>query len=260
MKRPLITFALAVLLCAGMAGSVRADERLTAARSAVSEWVEVERAISREAVAWREKKNLLADLAAVARARIETSKESLSEAEKAAGVVEERRAGLVAERESNERLIAKIAEFLEEMETKLRVQVKRLPAPLREKLISSMQRLPADPRKTELGVGARMQTVMGILTEIQRFDTLITIGEELRESESGVARQARTIHFGLGAAYFVYVDGSDAGIGRSTENGWSWESRPELAAAVNEAIATAEGGKREARFVALPVTVEREER
>lgn len=252
----------AALVAAGqvVTAVARADERLADVRAAVSQWVDVEKAISSEALAWEEKKTLLKDLTAVARGRIESLQKSIAETDQATGAADQRRIDLVSKRDDNADLTAKISEFLVTMEARARGLAGRLPAPLREKVAPLMQRMPADSRKTELGVAARMQTVLGFMAEVQRFDTLITVGEELRDTGAGGAREVRTIHFGLGASYYVSADGADAGVGRSTDTGWAWEARPELAEAVREAIATAEGRKREARFVSLPVEVKERSR
>ena len=230
-----------------------ADERLADARAAVTQWVEVERTISREAFDWEDKQRLLTDLVAVARSQVESLKKEIAEANKASGLAESRRAELVSKRNDNAELSAIVEKFLVEVEGRLRGMKSRFPGPLADKLAPLTRRLPDDSAKTELGVGARMQTVMGFIAEIQRFDTMVSVGEELLEFEGREPREVRTIHFGLGASFFVAADGSDAGVGRSTADGWTWESRPALAAVVTEAIATAEGRSREARFLALPV-------
>jgi len=232
-----------------------ADERLSDARAAVAQWVEVESTISREALEWEEKKSLLNDLIAVARTEIKTLKAQIAEADKATGAAETRRAELVAKQDRNAELAGRIEKFLGRIEGRLRQLNPRLPRPLRDKLAPLLQRMPRDPADTELGIAERMQTVMGFISEVQRFDELVTVGEELRTVAEGDVREVRTIHFGLGAAFYVTGDGADAGVGHPSTEGWQWESKPALASAVREAIAMAEGKQHEARFLRLPVTV-----
>jgi len=242
-----------LLVTAMCVGSASADDRLSDARAAVAQWVDVERTISREALAWEEKKTLLNDLLAVARAEIKTLKENIAQADKASGMAEARRTELVQKRDNNSELAQKIAAFLIGIEGRLRGVTSRLPKPLSDKLQPLLQRLPSDSHKTGTGIAVRMQTVMAIIAEVQRFDTLVTLGEELRESAPGKTREVRTIHFGLGASYYVAADDSDAGFGRATKEGFAWHSQPELATAIRDAIVLAEGKSREARFLALPV-------
>lgn len=251
---------LAVAVAAGCLGDAFGDERLADARAAVSQWVDVERTISREALAWAEKKILLNDLVAVAQAEIKTLKANIAEADKATGVAETRRAQLVEKRDNNAALAKTIETFLVRIEGRLRALTPRLPKPLTDKLASLIQRLPKDSEDTELGIAVRMQTVMGYIAEVQRFDTMVTLGEELRDPGTGEPKEVRTIHFGLGAAYYVAADDSDAGFGGATEDGWNWQSQPALAPAIREAVTTAQGKQREARFLALPVATKEVEK
>ena len=234
---------------------VQAAESLDAARSAVSRWVDVERTISREALDWEDKRVLLNDMLAVAKAEIESLREGIAAAKKAANAADERRAELVRDRDENTRMAAVIRTNVIRLETRLRAFAKRMPQPLAEKLQPLLLRIPTKADDSEIGVARRMQTVIGIIAEVQRFDRLVTLGEELQTSADGATREVRTVHFGLGASYYVAADDADAGVGVATDAGWAWQSRPELAVAVRAAIAMAEGKQREARFLALPVAV-----
>lgn len=246
-----VLVAIAVLV----SGRAAADERLADARAAVSKWVDVERSISREALLWEDKKTLLNDLVEVARTEIRTLQQSIAQADKATGAADARRSDLVRKRDNNADLAAKIETFLVGVEKRLRGLHSRFPKPLLEKLAPLIQRFPSNSQDTELGIAVRMQTVMGYIAEVQRFDTLVTVGEELLPLANGDSREVRTIHFGLGAAFYVTSDDSDAGVGGTGADRWSWTSQPNLAAAIREAIATAEGKQREARFLSLPVSL-----
>ena len=75
-----------------------AGEKLAEARSTIGRWVNVEQSISREAIAWQEKKTLLNDLITVSTAEIASLKKQIAEADKATGEAETRRAELVTAR------------------------------------------------------------------------------------------------------------------------------------------------------------------
>ena len=247
------------LICFGIAvlgGAMWAASPLDEARSAVSEWVEVESAISRESIAWEEKRALLLDLIKVAEANITMMKDQLAEAESATTASEARRLELVNQRENDAVRAKLVSAFLETAEPRVLSLVERLPVTLKEKLGTLLQALPEDPTATKIGLATRMQTVMGILAEIQRFDMMISTGEEIVTVADGGKRSVRTVHFGLGAAYYVAADGSDAGVGAATASGWEWRSAPELASEVEKAIGLASGAVMEARFLSLPVTLQ----
>lgn len=233
-----------------------ADERLTDARQAVSQWVAVEQTISLEASAWREKQAHLKDLIGVAKAEIAALEKQIAKASQSTNAADERRAELVqrqATSDSNEALIQK---FLIPSEKRLRELKPRLPQPLQEKLNPFFKRLPANPANTSLGVAERMQTVVGILSAIQKFDSAVTVAEDIRELADGSTGEVRTVYFGLGAAYYLASGGADAGVGEPGPQGWTWQSRPELAEAIRDVIAAAESQAQEARFISLPVKLQ----
>ena len=90
-------FVITTLL--GSVGSIAfADDRLADARAAVAQWVELEKNISSERLAWDEKKRLLEDMTAVAKAEIATIKEQLEDLSVAADESERRRIELVEKR------------------------------------------------------------------------------------------------------------------------------------------------------------------
>jgi hypothetical protein len=232
------------------------DPQLSEARSAVSQWVEVEKTISDETLAWEEKKQLLERMAAVAEAEIAMIKDQLKEIKDTADMGKARRAELVKQEGVNAGLSAKIKVSLLKLEPQLRTLLPRIPKPLAEKLRPLMERLPKNPEESSIDISARMQSVIGIITEIQRFDRLVTTGEELLTFPSGKTREIYTIHFGLGASYFVTSDGTAGGIGVNTAESWAWESKQELAASIKSAISLANGNFMEPGFLYLPVTPE----
>ena len=123
-----------------------------------------------------------------------------------------------------------------------------------------MARLPSDLTKRTEGIASRMQAIVGMVSEIQQFDKTVTTGEELVELPNGDTREIYTIHFGLGASYYVTSDRNDGGVGQPSEQGWQWTSKPELTKQVEKAIALANGNSMEAGFLSLPVVTKQTER
>ena len=234
MKRVL---TISLIACTAAVQAICADEQLKDAREAVSQWVAVEQTLSLEASAWREKQAHLNNLIGVAKAEIAALEKQITEAKQSAGAADERRAELVqqqAESDAKEKLLQ---DFLAPAEKRLRGMKTRLPEPLQRKLAPFFRRLPARPDDAgSLGVAERMQSVVGILAAIQKFDSIVTVVEDIRKLDDGTTGEVRTIYFGLGAAYFLAAGGSDAGVGAPGPDGWAWQSRPELADAIRDAV------------------------
>lgn len=230
-----------------------ASEALNSTRTVVKEWVATEKAISSEAIQWEEKQTLLTDLIGVTQAEIETLKQSLETIEATQTEADAVRAELVTEQEELNQGRQRIASFLDGIEPKLQALKPALPTPLQDKLTPLYQRIPQDPATTSLGIAERMQTVIGLLSTINKFDRAITVHEELRTLGDGSTGEVETVYIGLGTAYYRTRSGDDAGIGQPSTDGWQWESQPELSTSIAEVIAIANNQTQEARFIALPV-------
>ncbi len=251
-------FAVALWLTGG--GPVCRSAEVADARRAVDRWVDVELTISKEALAWEEKKRLLRDLTGVAEAEIQWLKDELASTSTAVSTAEKRRKELLAQKDQDAVLASNVGTFLGPFEDRLRSLAERMPQPLRKKWDPLLARLPRAPERKTRGIAERMQAVMGLLTEIQRFDRTVITADELLERPDGETREINTIYFGLGAAYYVTPDGNEAGVGESTSGGWRWSAQPDLAADVQFAIKMARGVSGEAAFIGLPVSARANER
>lgn len=247
----IISFAI-ISLMPPASGSVA----LESARNVVKQWVATESALSSEAVQWEATEVLLRDLIKITQAEIATLNESLQKIEATATNADVVRADLVTEQQRLNTARRQISKFLTNIEPKLSTLKPALPEPLVNQLAKLFQRIPNDPAKTTLGIAERMQTVVGILNTINKFDRAITVHEEIRSLGDGSQGEVQTVYVGLGAAYYCTRSGDDAGYGHAGINGWQWNSQPELSAAISEVIAIASNSTQEARFIALPVELQ----
>lgn len=244
------TIALSLLLLQPLAGQASVEE----ARSVIQEWVSVEKAISQEAAAWREKQQTLETLLLILEREGEEIEKKIESQRKLTTVGDTRREELLTREKSLVGYRKRVETFLAGIEGELRDLRPQLPYPLQEKTEGAFQRIPQNAAQTRLDVAERMQAVVGILAEIQNFNDTITLSQELHELENGTRGEMKTVYLGLGAAYYLMPDGKDAGYGYPTKEGWVWQSRPELVPAIEELLAIYSYSTREARFIPLPVT------
>ena len=115
-------------------------------------------------------------------------------------------------------------------------------------------RSPLDASATTLSISQRLQSIVGVLTQVDKFNTAVEIAPEQREFE-GNRVQVTTIYFGLGAAYYADRSGEHAGYGRSTEKGWQWVPDASIAADVLRLIDMYEGNTTQIEFVPMPVNI-----
>jgi hypothetical protein len=251
-----IIFAILSACSIAALGSAHASTAIESTRNTVKEWVQLEKAISTEAIQWQEKRVLLQDLITVTEAEIATIEATIADVEATRSNADSVREELVAKQTELRTQHATVETFLAPMEAQLVTLKQRLPAPLLETLSPFYQRIPKDPSDTSLGIAERMQTIVGILSAVQQFDRNITVSDEIRTLADGSEGEVQTVYIGLGAAYYRTSSGSDAGIGSIGPNGWQWKSQPDLDQAIDDVIAIAQNTTQEARFIELPVSLQ----
>ena len=230
-------------------------ESVSSLRSAVSEWVNVEKAISQEALAWEEKRQLLEDLTSLAGSEMASLEREIKLASEDASEADRKRAELLADGKALDESGRLISVFLDKMERRLDQWKKRLPKPLLNDLGPAFVKLNGSSPHASSGPAERMQTVVLILDTVQKFDRRVTVFEEVRELGDGSSGIVKTLYFGLGAAYYVSEAIGDAGIGRPSLSGWNWIPKPEIREDVESALRIVEQGGSRASFVSLPFSL-----
>ena len=110
--------------------------------------------------------------------------------------------------------------------------------------------------KEKLGLNSRIQPLVQILTEAERFHgKLWTVAHPLQVN--GVDKQMKVLYFGLSVAYAVDDGGTVALAGLSSESGWTFEELKEadIAAEVLTLYQAADGSG-ESQMVSLPLEVD----
>lgn len=245
---------LAGIVCLAVPPLLHAESSLDDTRSTLEKWVETRQLISKTRGDWQSDKEMLEQTIAL------LNRELKSVAEKTASLgtnnvqVEKERSEAEASLKASNESLNRAREFAEGFEGRLRKFVPRLPAPLQETLKPMLNRLPKDSTETKMVPTERVQVIVGILNELDKFNNAVSVFSEKRKNAKGEEVAVETIYVGLGAAYFVNDAGDFAGIGAPGANGWEWTNTPELAASVREAIQIYRNDK-PARFVALPATI-----
>lgn len=232
---------------------VYASQQLEETRSIVKEWVATEKAISKETIAWKDKEAHLNDLIKLTKIEIKQLEKEIAVVETFTSTADKRRENLLLREKEMKGNSKEIRLFLSGMERKLQLLKPQLPKPLQEELTPFYQQLSLDSQKTSLGIAKRMQTVVGILSAIQKFDKTVTVAEEIKTLSDGSRGAIKTLYLGLAVAY--YLSANDAGYGYPSKKGWVWESLPKKQNAIEDAIAIAENTSQKIGFIPLPIKV-----
>jgi hypothetical protein len=132
--------------------------------------------------------------------------------------------------------------------------VTTLPTPLVNRIKPLIRRLPDDPANTKLSLGERVQNIVGILSQADKFNTTITQTSESRELDSGTVVEVRTLYWGLAMAYYVDAAGEYAGIGFLGKDGWEWPQIDGAGPQIKKRLDVYEGSE-EIQFVEVPARI-----
>lgn len=222
--------------------------------SVLEQWVETERKISEAQAEWEANKASMENLITIYQQEIETLQDAIAAAEADTSAAEARRADLMEQDTAVKAIESAVVESLSQTEVQVKNLQPLLPEPLQEELSPLFNSLPEDPANSQVAIGQRIQPIVAILTQVQKFNQVVTVTEGFREFEAGRTVQTEKVWFGLGTAYYVDQADEHAGLGILTEEGWQWRDDNSLIPAVRNFL-NIYRGTQQASYVRLPVEV-----
>jgi septal ring factor EnvC (AmiA/AmiB activator) len=245
-----------LLLCSFLAWTacVQAETTLNDTRGTLERWVETRQLISKTRGDWQSDREMLEQTIQLFERELRGVEEQMAKLGTNGTQVERERLTADAQLKSSNECLDQARQFVTKFEAQIAKQTSRLPVPLQEILKPLLSRMPADPGNTRMSPTERVQVVVGILNELDKFNNSVVISSEKIKNQKGEEVAVETVYVGLGAAYFVNDAGDFAGLGAPGANGWEWTIKPELAAPVREVVRIYRN-EHPARFVALPVVI-----
>lgn len=246
---------LIALNCAVGAEGDAPDNKLTQTRSALEKWIETRQVISKTKADWHSDKETIEQTIALFQRELQSLDEQSAKLGAQNSQAGKEHAEADALKSASLVSLEQTRRFAAAFEKNLARIIPQLPVPLRDILKPLLNRLPIDADKTEMPVTERIQAIVGILNEMDKFNSALTVFSEKRTNSRNEEVAVQTVYLGLGAAYFVNDAGDFAGTGKPGLTGWDWSINSNLAPAVKEVILIYRN-ERPARFVNLPATVE----
>jgi len=234
------------------AAQAEVRERIELTRDALEKWVETRRTIGVERRDWALGKDLLDSRIDVLDRELKTLADRTKEVEATLTEADRKRDALAQEAGTLKDASAQLATVASTIEARVKAIVKRLPAPLADKIKPLTQRLPEDGAASSLPLAVRFQNVIGIVNEINRFNRELTQASEIRKLADGTTLEVTTVYLGLAQGYYVGANGRVAGIGRGTPEGWTWTESNENAPAIAQMVAILKNEK-PAAYVSIPL-------
>ncbi len=243
-----------VTLAAEATTSGEPDWRKTM-RTALENWVDTEKLISSEKTNWSVDREILQDRVAVLTNETATLRATTAGINADYDASSGKREEYVQQDEKLKTLSTALASEVDRSEKSVIAILKRVPSPIREKVRPLSQRIPEDSQNTKAGLGERLQNVVGILNEINKFARDITIASEVMSLKNGESFEASVIYLGLGQGYYVNQLGTVAGYGVADTTGWVWVEDNAIGQAVSDLIAIHRNEKT-ATYVTLPIHIQ----
>ncbi len=223
-------------------------------RLTLNKWIETQQIISKERNDWQQGKEILQGRIELVGKEVGVLKDRIAQSELAVAESNKKRDELVAELDQLKAVTTQLSDAVTTMEGQVRKLAKLMPEPVSTKLLPLMQRIPADPTNTRVSTAERFQNVLGILNELNKANSEISVSYEIRTLADGSSSEVQVFYVGLAQAYYISPRGL-AGIGHPTEDGWKWESAS--AATSNQIMQALEiiQGKQTPSFVPLPISI-----
>jgi hypothetical protein len=247
-------FIFALLTLAFTACGAEDASPLARTRTTLEQWVETRQLISKTRSDWQTDKETLEQTIQLYERELTSIEEQMSKVSTNSTQVDKERAQAEAQLKSSNESLDRSKQFAAGFEAKVAGLVPQLPAPLQEILKPLLARLPADAANTRMAATERMQVLVGVLNELDKFNNAVNLFSEKRKNDKGEEIAVETVYVGLGAAYFVNDADNFAGTGTPGANGWEWTIKPELASSVREVVRIYRN-ERTAKFVALPAVI-----
>lgn len=231
------------------------SEKIETTRENIRQWVETKQLISKTRTDWREQKAILENSIKMLEIEIAELDTALDGIETESSASEDKRRELGEREEELSAASEVVEEALSSLEASIHAIYPSLAKPLQERISPIYKSLPKKGEDVSFGVGQRLAPVIAIMNEIDKFNQVITVEDDIREVEGGEKVSVTVVYLGNSAGYFVDEDGEFAYRGEPGPDGWTWTAEPKLASKIQRAINIYNQAIKPAEFILLPVNV-----
>ena len=237
-------------------GSVFAqDSKFEEARTHIEKWVQTRQLIAKRNADWRVERESIGQTIGLLQREIDLLKEAIDKSEQVDSESDAEKKRITLGLEDLKKANNVVDAALWGMERQALALMALFPDPLKDRTSNVRSRIPLEKKDLRgRSAAERMQNVVAMLNEADRFNSTITLAIEVRKDAEGKDRQVQALYLGLGHAYYSDQGGSFAGVGVPGETDWTWEEKPELGSTIRKVIDIYEN-ERSAEFVPVPVNI-----
>ena len=236
-----------VLSCSFLLGTAAAQE-VAKADHMVEQWLSLERQSSSLESDWQGQKPLLLQRLKLLEIEKKHLQALLTEKSTDSSEVEQKRLNLIQEQANLETQQQTLSQGV----NVLLGQLTGVQGLLPPAVLQSWQQESAH-LNDNIQVSEQLQVALAQLTKLADFDQRITVMQQNIVNQQGEQILVKQLYLGASLAWFVSLDGSYAGTGQVTNNGWAWKFDDSInSKEISRAIAIFEK-QAEADFVQLPL-------
>ncbi len=237
-------------------GSVFAQgSKFEEARTHIEKWVQTRQLIAKRNADWRVERESISQTIGLLQREIDLLKEAIDKSEQVDSESDAEKKRITLSLEDLKKANNVVDAALWGMERQALALMALFPDPLKDRTSNVRSRIPLEKKDLRgRSAAERMQNVVAMLNEADRFNSAITLAIEVRKDAEGKDRQVQALYLGLGHAYYSDQGGSFAGVGVPGETDWTWEEKPELGSTIRKVIDIYEN-ERSAEFVPVPVNI-----
>ena len=237
-------------------GSVFAQgSKFEEARTHIEKWVQTRQLIAKRNADWRVERESISQTIGLLQREIDLLKEAIDKSEQVDSESDAEKKRITLSLEDLKKANNVVDAALWGMERQALALMALFPDPLKDRTSNVRSRIPLEKKDLRgRSAAERMQNVVAMLNEADRFNSAITLAIEVRKDAEGKDRQVQALYLGLGHAYYSDQGGSFAGVGVPGETDWTWEEKPELGSTIRKVIDIYEI-ERSAEFVPVPVNI-----
>lgn len=222
----------------------------------ISKWVETKKLISLESEEWKIEQEVLKDRIDLISSERNSLREKINETESLINQSDTKRTDLGKDNESLKKASTLLSEKINILENKLLILLPTLPQHIQEKIKPLSQRIPLN-KKNELTLSERYQNVVGIVNELNKGASEISVISEVRSLLDGESAEVQTLYLGYAHAFYCTTKGDIAGIGYPSRDGWVWKPKNEIAQEIADSIAIFKN-EMVAEYITLPINMDEE--
>lgn len=222
----------------------------------ISKWVETKKLISLESEEWKIEQEVLKDRIDLISSERNSLREKINETESLINQSDTKRTDLGKDNESLKKASTLLSEKINILENKLLILLPTLPQHIQEKIKPLSQRIPLN-KKNELTLSERYQNVVGIVNELNKGASEISVISEVRSLPDGESAEVQTLYLGYAHAFYCTTKGDIAGIGYPSQDGWVWKPKNEIAQEIADSIAIFKN-EMVAEYITLPINMDKE--